>query len=102
MEEKYKGFTPDYIETLLPKQIFVFGSNALGYHDEEIAQLFIDALELKNVSLPKSFVDALGGGEVHYDLERFVEAQRPTAGTSHFVSRNDRDCCPASVSRGHR
>ena len=32
MEEKYKGFTPDYIDTLLPKQIFVFGSNALGYH----------------------------------------------------------------------
>jgi uncharacterized protein (DUF1810 family) len=151
MEEKYKGFTPDYIDTLLPKQIFVFGSNALGYHtggasgtarkkfgavwgqaeglqgqcyaipvdygknvrkdkevkeaverfiafakdhsdlfflvtrvgcgiagyhDEEIAQFFIDALELKNVSLPKSFVDALGGGEAHYDLERFVEAQQ--------------------------
>ena len=138
MEEKYKGFTPDYIDTLLPKQIFVFGSNALGYHtggasgtarkkfgavwgqaeglqgqcyaipvdygknvrkDKEVkeaverfitfandhpdmfflvtrvAQFFVGALELKNVSLPKSFVDALGGGEVHYDLERFVEAQ---------------------------
>ena len=149
MEEKYMGFTPDYIDTLLPKQIFVFGSNALGYHtggasgtarkkfgavwgqaeglqgqcyaipvdygknvrkdgevraavgrfvtfakehpdmfflvtrvgcgiagyhDEEMAQFFIDALELKNVSLPKSFVDALGGG-VSYDLERFISAQ---------------------------
>jgi len=149
-ENKYMGYTPDYIDTLLPKQIFVFGSNALGYHtggasgtarkkfgavwgqaeglqgqcyaipvdygkhvrkdkevkeaverfvafakdhpdlfflvtrvgcgiagyhDEEIAQFFVGALELKNVSLPKSFVDALGGGEVHYDLERFVEAQ---------------------------
>ena len=52
------------------------GCGIAGYHDEEIAQLFIDALELKNVSLPKSFVDALGGGEVHYDLERFVEAQQ--------------------------
>ena len=145
------GYTPDYIDTLLPKQIFVFGSNALGYHtggasgtarkkfgavwgqaeglqgqcyaipvdygkhvrkdkevkeaverfiafakdhpdlfflvtrvgcgiagyhDEEIAQFFVGALELKNVSLPKSFVDALGGGEAHYDLERFVEAQQ--------------------------
>ena len=126
------GYTPDYIDTLLPNQIFVFGSNALGYHtggasgtarkkfgavwgqaeglqgqcyaverfitfandhsdmfflvtrvgcgiagyhDEEIAQFFVGALKLKNVSLPKSFVDALGGGEVHYDLERFVEAQ---------------------------
>ena len=149
-ENRYMGYTPDYIDTLLPKQIFVFGSNALGYHtggasgtarkkfgavwgqaeglqgqcyaipvdygkhvrkdkevkeaierfiafakdhpdlfflvtrvgcgiagyhDEEIAQFFVGALELKNVSLPKSFVDALGGGEVHYDLERFVEAQ---------------------------
>ena len=78
------------------------GCGIAGYHDEEIAQLFIDALELKNVSLPKSFVDALGGGEVHYDLERFVEAQRPTAGTSRRAPQNDRDCCPASVSRGHR
>ena len=151
MEEKYKGFTPDYIDTLLPKQIFVFGSNALGYHtggasgtarkkfgavwgqaeglqgqcyaipvdygknirkdgevkaavgrfvtfakehpdlfflvtrvgcgiagyhDEEMAQFFIDALELKNVSLPKSFVDALSRGEANYDLERFIEAQK--------------------------
>ncbi len=149
-ENKYMGYTPDYIDTLLPNQIFVFGSNALGYHtggasgtarkkfgavwgqaeglqgqcyaipvdygknvrkdkevkeaverfitfandhsdmfflvtrvgcgiagyhDEEIAQFFVGALKLKNVSLPKSFVDALGGGEVHYDLERFVEAQ---------------------------
>lgn len=149
MEEKYKGFTPDYIDTLLPKQIFVFGSNALGYHtggasgtarkkfgavwgqaeglqgqcyaipvdygknvrkdgevraavgrfvtfakehpdlfflvtrvgcgiagyhDEEMAQFFIDALNLKNVSLPKSFVEALGGG-VSYDLDRFITAQ---------------------------
>ena len=32
MEEKYLGYTPDYIDTLLPKQVFVFGSNALGYH----------------------------------------------------------------------
>ena len=150
-ENKYMGYTPDYIDTLLPKQIFVFGSNALGYHtggasgtarkkfgavwgqaeglqgqcyaipvdygkhvrkdkevkeaierfiafakehpdllflvtrvgcgiagyhDEEIAQFFVGALELKNVSLPKSFVEALGGGGVHYDLERFVEAQQ--------------------------
>ena len=26
------GFTPDYVESLLSKQIFVFGSNTLGYH----------------------------------------------------------------------
>lgn len=151
MEEKdYMGFTPDYIDRLLPSQIFVFGSNTLGYHtggasgtarkkfgavwgqteglqgqsyaipvdfgkdvrkdnevkaavdrfiafakehtdlfffvtrvgcgiagyhDDEMAQFFKEALELKNVSLPKSFVDALNGGEVDYDMERFIKAQ---------------------------
>lgn len=150
MDEKYIGYTPDYIDALLPKQIFVFGSNTLGYHtggasgtarkkfgavwgqaeglqgqsyaipvdygkdvrkdaevkaavdrfiefarehselfflvtrvgcgiagyhDDEMAQFFKEALELKNVSLPKSFVDALGGGEVNFDLERFLKAQ---------------------------
>lgn len=150
MGEKYMGYTPDYIDTLLPKQIFVFGSNALGYHtggasgtarkkfgavwgqaeglqgqcyaipvdygknvrkdnevkaavdrfitfakthtdlffmvtrvgcgiagyhDEEMAQFFIDALELKNVSLPKSFVEALQGGIVDYNLDRFLKEQ---------------------------
>lgn len=150
-ESEYKGFTPDYIDALLPSQVFVFGSNALGYHtggasrtarkmfgaiwgqaeglqgqsyaipvdfgkgvrkdtevkaavdrfmdfarehaelfffvtrvgcgiagyhDEEMAQFFKDALELKNVCLPKSFADALSKGEVTYDLERFIEAQK--------------------------
>ena len=149
-EEKYIGFTPDYIDRLLPNQVFVFGSNALGYHtggasktarkefgaiwgepeglqgqsyaipvdygrrerrdmdvkaavsrfisyakehtdlfffvtrvgcgiagyhDDEMAEFFKDALELKNVSLPKSFVDALQAGEKDYDLERFLKAQ---------------------------
>lgn len=151
MEEiEYKGFTPDYIDSLLANQIFVFGSNSLGYHtggasgtarkkfgavwgqpeglqgqsyaipvdfgkgvrkdnevkesvsrfltftkehpelfffvtrigcgmggyrDEEMAQFFKGALELKNICLPKSFVDALSNGKIEYDLERFVEAQ---------------------------
>ena len=151
MEGKdYTGFTPDYIDCLLPNQIFVFGSNSLGYHtggasgtarkkfgavwgqpeglqgqcyaipvdfgkgvrkdsevkasidrflaftkdhlelfffvtrigcgmggyrDEEIAQFFKDALNLNNVCLPKSFVEALNNGKIEYDLERFVEAQ---------------------------
>ena len=149
-EIEYKGYTPDYIDRLLPSQIFVFGSNTLGYHtggasgtarkkfgavwgqpeglqgqsyaipvdfgkgirkdtevkasvekfiafakgndklfffvtrigcgvggyrDEEMAQFFKDALEVKNICLPKSFIDALRGGDVVYDLERFVKAQ---------------------------
>lgn len=149
-DNDYKGFTPDYIDRLLPNQVFVFGSNTLGYHtggasgtarkkfgavwgqaeglqgasyaipvdfgkgvrkdnevkesidrflvftkehpelfffvtrigcglggyrDDEMAMFFKDALELNNVCLPKSFVDALKGGEVSYDLDRFVNAQ---------------------------
>ena len=149
-DNNYLGFTPDYIDSLLPNQIFVFGSNALGYHtggasgtarkkfgavwgqaeglqgqsyaipvdfgrnvrkdtevkdavgrfiafakghpdlffyvtrvgcgiagyhDDEMAQFFKDALELNNICLPKSFVDALSSGSVNYDLERFLEAQ---------------------------
>ena len=157
MEAKdYKGFTPDYIDNLLPKQIFVFGSNALGYHtggasgtarkkfgavwgqaeglqgqsyaipvdygkdirkdaevkaaidrflsfakehpdlffmvtrvgcgvagynDAEMAQFFKSAMDLKNVSLPKSFVEALSGKDKEYDLERFVKAQDSERGT---------------------
>ena len=147
---KHKGFTPDYIDMLLPHQIFVFGSNALGYHtggasgtarkkfgavwgqseglqgqsyaipvdfgrgirkdtevknainrfisfaekhtelfffvtrigcgmggyrDEEMAQFFKQALDVNNICLPKSFVDALNNGGIGYDLDRFVEAQ---------------------------
>ena len=150
MEEMNNVYTPDYIDTLLSNQIFVFGSNSLGYHtggasgtarkkfgaiwgqpeglqgqsyaipvdfgkgvrkdaevktaidrfigfakahnelfffvtrvgcgiagyhDEEMAQFFREALELNNVCLPKSFVDALSNGKIEYDLERFVEAQ---------------------------
>ena len=149
-DKEYKGYTPDYIDRLLPSQIFVFGSNTLGYHtggasgtarkkfgavwgqaeglqgqsyaipvdfgkgirkdtevkasvdkfiafakekeklfffvtrigcgiggyrDEEMAQFFKEALEVKNICLPKSFVDALKGGEVVYNLERFIKAQ---------------------------
>lgn len=151
MEEKgYTGYTPDYIDRLLPNQIFVFGSNTLGYHtggasgtarkkfgavwgqpeglqgqsyaipvdfgkgirkdnevkasvekfiafakeneklfffvtrvgcglggyrDDEMALFFKDALDVKNICLPKSFVDALRGREVSFDLDRFVKAQ---------------------------
>ena len=149
-DKEYKGYTPDYIDRLLPSQIFVFGSNTLGYHtggasgtarkkfgavwgqaeglqgqsyaipvdfgkgvrkdievkasvekfiafakeneklfffvtrigcgiggyrDEEMAQFFKEALEVKNICLPKSFVDALKSGVVVYDLDRFVNAQ---------------------------
>ena len=51
------------------------GCGIAGYHDDEMAQFFKDALGMKNVCLPKSFVDALNGCGVKYDLERFLKAQ---------------------------
>ena len=159
MEEKeYLGYTPDYIDRLLPNQIFVFGSNALGYHtggasgtarkrfgavwgqaegiqgqsyaipvdfgkgnvapdiqpyvdrfvayakahpenhflvtrvgcgiagftDKEMAEHFRDALTMNNISLPRSFVNALqNGAEQDFDLERFVKAQEEGYGSYH-------------------
>jgi len=149
-EQKYIGYTPDYIDRLLSNQIFVFGSNTLGYHtggasgtarkkfgaiwgqpeglqgqsyaipvdfgkgvrndvdvkaavdrfisyakehtelfflvtrvgcgtagyhDDEMAQFFKEALNIRNISLPRSFVDALNGGEINFNLERFLKAQ---------------------------
>ena len=51
------------------------GCGIAGYQDKAIAVFFKDALELKNVSLPKSFVDILEVGEVNHELDRFIEAQ---------------------------
>ena len=46
-----------------------------GYRDNEMAQFFKQALEVNNICLPKSFVDALKGGEINYDFDRFIKAQ---------------------------
>ncbi|MBQ9216175.1 MAG: DUF1810 domain-containing protein [Prevotella sp.] len=40
-----------------------------------MAQFFKNALDVKNICLPKSFVNALKGGEASFDLDRFVKAQ---------------------------
>lgn len=37
------------------------GCGIAGFKDDEIAPLFVDALELYNVRLPKSFVDIIEG-----------------------------------------
>ena len=163
------NYTPDYIDSLLPNQIFVFGSNTLGYHtggasgtarkkfgavwgqseglqgqsyaipvdfgkntrndsevkvaidrfiafakthtdlffmvtrvgcgiagyrDEEMAQFFKEALQLNNISLPKSFVDVLKIGRINYNLDRFLEAQN-----SRQNSYNDALC---EIKKGKR
>ena len=51
------------------------GCGTAGYHDDEMAQFFKEALNIRNISLPRSFVDALNGGEINFNLERFLKAQ---------------------------
>ena len=146
-------YTPDYIEELRPNEIFVFGSNIMGYHaggaalkamqfgavsgqaegrqgktyaiptdfglqaqedlqpyvdrflqyaqdhpelhflvtrigcgvagytEEMIAPYFRGALEIANISLPRSFVDVLEGRPLHFNLDRFVRAQKAAYGS---------------------
>ena len=144
------NYTPDFVESLAPGEVFVFGSNILGYHnggaarkakrdfgavwgqpeglqgqsyaipvdsgkgamdiaqikssierfitfakshsefvflvtrigcgiagfrEEEMAPLFKEAIGIKNIKLPRSFVEILTIGSRDYDLERFVRAQ---------------------------
>ena len=45
-----------------------------GFKDKEMAVYFKKALDLDNISLPRSFVEALEG-KVDFNLERFLEAQ---------------------------
>ena len=45
-----------------------------GFKDKEMAVYFKKALDFDNISLPRSFVEALEG-KVDFNLERFLEAQ---------------------------
>ena len=45
-----------------------------GFQDKDMAMYFKEALNFDNVSLPRSFVDALEG-KSSFNLERFIEAQ---------------------------
>lgn len=61
-----------------PEQTFLvtrIGCGIAGFSDEEMAPLFKDTLGIKNIKLPKSFVEILTIGKRDYDLERFVRAQ---------------------------
>lgn len=52
------------------------GCGIAGYTDMEMAKYFREALSMNNVSLPRSFINALqNSGGQEYDLERFVKAQ---------------------------
>ena len=58
MEEKeYMSYTPDYIDRLLPNQIFVFGSNALGYRKPFIAASNVNPEILAEYEVGKQFTN---------------------------------------------
>ena len=52
------------------------GCGIAGFRDEEIAPLFKNTIDFKNVILPQRFVEALQGcSKDKFNLERFVKAQ---------------------------
>lgn len=60
------------------------GCGIAGFTDKEMAEHFREALTMNNVSLPRSFVNALQNrDEQDYDLERFVKAQEEGYGSYH-------------------
>lgn len=79
MEEKeYLGYTPDYIDTLLPNQVFVFGSNVLGYHTggaSRMAKKFgavwgqPEGIQGQSYAIPVDF----GKGNVAPDIQPYVD-----------------------------
>ena len=72
-----------------PEYIFLvvrIGCATGGYRDDEIGPFFKEALDVNNIRLPKSFVEAIEYGKVDFDLDRFVKAQDSEASYSVALS----------------
>ena len=80
MEKKeYLGYTPEYIDRLLPNQIFVFGSNALGYHTggasgtarKRFGAVWgqVEGIQGQSYAIPVDF----GKGNVAPDIQPYVD-----------------------------
>ena len=99
MEEKeYMGYTPDYIDRLLPKQIFVFGSNALGYHTggasgtarKKFGAIWgqAEGLQGQSYAIPVDFgKDVRKDNEVKAAIERFIEFAKTHTDLFFMVTR---------------
>lgn len=60
------------------------GCGIAGFNDEDIAPLFVDALNMENVILPQSFVECLDNQRTttkKVGVKRFLEAQNGTYGS---------------------
>ena len=99
MEEKeYLGYTPDYIDRLLPKQIFVFGSNALGYHTggasgtarKKFGAVWgqAEGLQGQSYAIPVDFgKDVRKDNEVKAAVDRFIAFAKEHGDLFFFVTR---------------
>ena len=83
----YLGCTPDYIDKLLPKQVFVFGSNILGYHTggasatarKKFGAIWgqPEGLQGQSYAIPVDFgKDVRNDLEVKASIDRFITFER--------------------------
>ena len=97
-ESEYKGFTPDYIDALLPSQVFVFGSNALGYHtggaSRTARKLFgavwgqAEGLQGQSYAIPVDFGKGVRKDtEVKAAVDRFIDFAKEHTELFFFVTR---------------
>ncbi len=99
MEEKgYTGYTPDYIERLLPNQIFVFGSNTLGYHTggasgtarKKFGAVWgqAEGRQGQSYAIPVDFGKGIRkDNEVKASVEKFIEFAKQNENLFFFVIR---------------
>ena len=97
-ESECRGFTPDYIDALLPSQVFVFGSNALGYHtggaSRTAKKLFgaiwgqAEGLQGQSYAIPVDFGKGVRKDtEVKAAVDRFIDFARKHSELFFFVTR---------------
>lgn len=77
--EDYHRITPDYVDRLLPGQIFVFGSNSLGYHTGGASRMAYkkfgavwgqaEGIQGQSYAIPTDF----GGMSATTDLKPYVD-----------------------------
>ena len=75
--------------------VTLIGCGIAGYRPADVAPLFVGCKELANVCLPAEFWEIIGHpGSVpkHYDLERFVKAQKNDYGTALHELSNGHKC----------
>ncbi len=93
-----EDYTPDYIDSLLPDHIFVFGSNILGYHTGGASRTARkkfgaiwgqpEGLQGQSYAIPTDYGDGVRkDDEVKAAVERFfVLTNKPSKGGSRKIS----------------